>query len=127
MNIQSLNGNVFAGAVPQRQQSNSQGTVASATVQTNETVAAIQSQPQVHPEESSNREKLASAVSAANDFVSTVNNSVQFRIDDETGTSIVRVVDRQTNELIRQIPSEEMLAIAKALDTIKGLLVQQKA
>ena len=33
----------------------------------------------------------------------------------------------KTEELIRQIPSEEMLALAKALDTMKGLLIQQKA
>ena len=32
-----------------------------------------------------------------------------------------------TNEVIRQIPSEEMLEIAKALDRLQGLLVKQKA
>jgi len=52
---------------------------------------------------------------------------LQFNIDDETGKTIVKVVDATTNELIRQFPSEEMLSIAKAIDQMKGLLIQQKA
>ena len=40
---------------------------------------------------------------------------------------MVKVVDQSTKEVIRQIPSEEMLAIAKALDSLKGLLVRQTA
>ena len=40
---------------------------------------------------------------------------------------IVKVMDNATKEVIRQIPSVEMLAIAKALDKIQGLLIKQKA
>jgi flagellar protein FlaG len=55
-------------------------------------------------------------------------NNLEFSIDDSTGQTVVKVVDSSTKELIRQIPSEEMLAIAKALDgEIKGLLVRNKA
>ena len=73
------------------------------------------------------RDQLNSAVKATKDFVGTINSSLEFSIDDDTGTSIVKIIDKETKEIIRQIPSEEMLAIAKALDTIKGLLVRQKA
>lgn len=55
-------------------------------------------------------------------------NNLEFSIDDTTGQTVVKVVDSSTKELIRQIPSEEMLAIAQALDgEIKGLLVRNKA
>ena len=37
------------------------------------------------------------------------------------------MVDKATKEVIRQIPSEEMIAMAKALDSIKGLFVKQQA
>jgi len=40
---------------------------------------------------------------------------------------VVRIIDRATKEVIRQMPSEEMLSIAKALDSIKGLFVTQTA
>ncbi|KXB30459.1 hypothetical protein AT959_14095 [Dechloromonas denitrificans] len=62
-----------------------------------------------------------------NDFVGTINNSLKFSVDDETGKTIVKVMDVDTKEVIKQIPSEEMIAIAKAVDQLKGLLVQQKA
>jgi flagellar protein FlaG len=54
-------------------------------------------------------------------------SNLQFSVDDETGQTIVRVTDVQTGELIRQIPSEEMVALAKALDRMQGMLLQQTA
>jgi flagellar protein FlaG len=60
-------------------------------------------------------------------FVNTINSNLNFRVDDDTGEMVVKVVDATTKDVIRQIPSEEMLAIAKALDRIQGLLVNQKA
>ncbi|MBS1198574.1 MAG: flagellar protein [Proteobacteria bacterium] len=60
-------------------------------------------------------------------FVSPVNNDIQFSIDDETGITVVKVVDKSTNEIIRQIPGDEILQIAKALDRLQGLLVKQQA
>lgn len=73
------------------------------------------------------RQQLDQAVKAVNDFVNSVNDSLQFSVDDATGKTVVKVIDSSTKEVIKQFPSEEMLAIAKALDGIKGLLVHQKA
>lgn len=50
-----------------------------------------------------------------------------FTIDEDTGRTVVKVIDSATDEVIRQIPSEEILSIAKALDKLKGLLIQQEA
>lgn len=73
------------------------------------------------------REDLLTAAQAANEFISHVNDNLQFSVDDDTGKTIIKVVDSTTNEVIKQIPSEEMIAIAKAMDKLKGLLIQQKA
>ncbi len=83
--------------------------------------------PSAAQETGPSREQLESAVKAANDFVNGINNSIQFSLDKETGTPVIKVVDKVTKEVVRQIPSEEMLTIAKALDTVKGLLLHQKA
>jgi flagellar protein FlaG len=40
---------------------------------------------------------------------------------------VVKVVDAQTKELIRQIPSEEVLAVARNLERIKGFLLSETA
>ena len=50
-----------------------------------------------------------------------------FSIDDATEKLIVRVTDASTGELIRQLPSEEALAIARSLDRLQGLLLKQEA
>lgn len=72
--------------------------------------------------------QVQDAVKSMNDFVGTLNSSsLKFSVDDDTGKTIVKVMDSETNEVIKQIPSEEMIAIAKAVDQLKGLLVQQKA
>jgi flagellar protein FlaG len=90
-------------------------------------VAVVAAAPQAPQEAKPSRQQLDEAVKAVNDFVNPVNNSLQFRVDDDTGKTIVKVIDKATNEVIRQFPSEEMIAIAKALDGIKGLLFRQKA
>lgn len=73
------------------------------------------------------REALEKATRDMNDFVSPINSAIQFALDEDTGTTVVKVIDVATKDVIRQIPSEEMLSIAKAIDKVKGLLVQQKA
>jgi flagellar protein FlaG len=73
------------------------------------------------------REQVESAVAKANKVVQVTARDIQFSIDDETGSTVVKVVDRATKEVIRQIPSEEMLRIAEALDHLQGLLVKQQA
>lgn len=72
-------------------------------------------------------EEVQAAVKSINDFVKTVNNGIEFTVDNDTGRNIVKVIDNSTKQVIRQFPSEEALAIAKALDKVQGLLVQQKA
>ena len=69
--------------------------------------------------------KAASQVNEA--LKGTASSDLQFSVEGENKDVVVRVVDSQTKELIRQIPSEEMVAISKAMDNLSGLLVQQKA
>ena len=71
--------------------------------------------------------ELASAIDKVQDVTKTLANELKFSIDEDSGQTVVKIVDTATDEVIRQIPSKEMLAIAKALDQIQGLLIKQKA
>jgi flagellar protein FlaG len=73
------------------------------------------------------REEVESAVAKANKVVQATARDIEFTVDDQTDRTVVKVVDRATKEVIRQIPSEEMLRIAQALDHLQGLLVKQQA
>jgi flagellar protein FlaG len=53
--------------------------------------------------------------------------AVQFSSDAESGRVVVRVVNPETGELVRQIPSEDALSLARALGKLQGVFLQQKA
>jgi len=52
--------------------------------------------------------------------------SVRFSVDEESGDLVVRVVDRQTGDVIRQIPPEEMVRLHKHLDEMRGLIFSRQ-
>jgi len=58
---------------------------------------------------------LKQAVSQLNDFVQTVQRNLQFSIDKESGTMVVKVIDAKSEKVIRQMPSEETLKLARSL------------
>jgi flagellar protein FlaG len=71
--------------------------------------------------------QLKDAVSNINKSLQALSQDLVFSIDSDSNRTIVKVVDQKTNEVIRQIPSPEALEIAKALDTVQGLLIKQTA
>lgn len=73
------------------------------------------------------QEKQNEAVKKLNEFVTATNHALEFSVDEDSGRQLVKLIDTQTKEVIRQIPTEEALQIAKALDRFQGLLIQNKA
>ncbi len=61
------------------------------------------------------RQQLDQVVSQINDYVQNVQRSLQFSIDEISGRNVVKVIDKQTEEVIRQIPIEEVLTIARTI------------
>jgi len=76
---------------------------------------------------SSKETALEDAVSKLTDFVSNIRSEISFSIDENSGTRVVKVLDSQSKEVIRQIPSEEAIVLAQALDKLQGLFVRDKA
>lgn len=60
-------------------------------------------------------------------FVQASSHNLNFSVDKGSGRIIVKVVDQETGEVIRQIPAEETLAIANSLDTPRGVFIRSKA
>ncbi|MDQ7990745.1 MAG: flagellar protein FlaG [Candidatus Dactylopiibacterium sp.] len=73
------------------------------------------------------REDVEGAIEKVQENLPPVARNLQFSLDEDTGHTVVKVIDTTTDEVIRQIPSEEFLAISKALDRFHGLLIKQKA
>ncbi len=133
MNISSINGNVSGTSVgtSSRPATSEAPPTELRQLITRQASSAIEVQSEQSVSQTqkveANRQQLEEAVKQVNDFVKPINNSIQFSLDDDTGKTIVKVIDLATKDVIRQFPSEEMLSIAKALDKMQGLLIQQKA
>ncbi|WP_051278820.1 flagellar protein FlaG [Chitinilyticum aquatile] len=73
--------------------------------------------------------QIDEAVKQINETIKTLNKDVglEFSTDEDTKIKMVKLVDTQSKEILRQIPSQEVLNIAKAIDKLQGLLVRDKA
>ena len=83
--------------------------------------------PTSEPVATANREQVSNAVEKINQTIQSASQGVVFNLNNDFNRLIVTVVDQETNEVIRQIPSEEVLEIARSLDKLQGLLIKQTA
>jgi flagellar protein FlaG len=72
-------------------------------------------------------EKLTQAIKNINSALQERAQGLEFSVDSATDRTVVKVIDTHTHEVIRQMPSQEALEIAKALDQLQSLMGEQKA
>lgn len=60
-------------------------------------------------------------------FLRDAGHELSFAVDDDTGRTVISVRDPTTGELIRQVPSEEALRIARNLDRALPTLIRERA
>jgi len=70
---------------------------------------------------------LEQAVSSIEGFVQKITRDLDFSLDDSTGRMVVKVTDRASGDVVRQIPSEEALRLAENLEQVRSLLFQAEA
>lgn len=80
----------------------------------------------------SKQQELEQVVSKMSDFVQSLERDLNFSIDESSGRTVIKVIDSQSDEVIRQIPSEEALALLRRQvegknDDPRGLLFENKA
>jgi len=82
------------------------------------------SEQQVSPE------LVKQAVEQGNSLLQMVKRNLQFEVDDATKEQVVKIVDSDSGEVLRQIPSEEMLMFIKRMQELEGLqgsVIQDRA
>ncbi|MFA6014022.1 MAG: flagellar protein FlaG [Gallionellaceae bacterium] len=73
-------------------------------------------------------EQLENAIRDLNQSMKENNSNLAFSIDKETQQTVVKVMDAKTGEMIKQFPSKEAIALAKAIGEVQqGLLLKQQA
>lgn len=83
-----------------------------ATIQENEQVSA---------------EDLEAVIDRLNELMKDGQRSLNFSVDEDLGDVVIKVMDTETEELIRQIPNEEALKFAKNLEGVLGVIFNDRA
>ncbi|NDF74506.1 MAG: flagellar protein FlaG [Betaproteobacteria bacterium] len=91
------------------------------------TAARTTNAPSVQETAKVSRETVEAAANKIQSFVSSMSRDLNIFVDSSSGKAVIRVVDPQTNETIRQIPPEESLRLARMVDYLASLLVDQRA
>ncbi|MFQ3208543.1 flagellar protein FlaG [Pseudoalteromonas sp. SD03] len=71
-------------------------------------------------------EKLEKVVQQLQDFMGEMNRSLQFKVDEDSGRNVIKVIDKESGDLVKQYPSEEVLGIVAKLAEATGVLVDFK-
>ncbi len=69
-------------------------------------------------------EEVRESVANLNQHMQNLNRSLQFSVDETSGQTVVQVIDADTEELVRQIPAQELIDVKNALDKYRGILFQ---
>jgi flagellar protein FlaG len=70
---------------------------------------------------------LAELVGELSDLVQAVRRELRFSVDEESGRTVIRVVDSETGELVRQIPPEEVVNLVGRFKAEQAGLVSEQA
>jgi flagellar protein FlaG len=79
-------------------------------------------------EQQASTEQVENAVNNINKALKQSNKNLEFSVDESTKKQMFKLKDVETGDVIRQYPTEEMLAISRAIDQVQqGLLLKQEA
>lgn len=73
------------------------------------------------------RAQLEQTVADLNEAAQSHRRSLRFSVDEDSGRTVIRVVDLETDEVVRQIPPEEVLNVARHMDESAGALFRAEA
>jgi flagellar protein FlaG len=71
--------------------------------------------------------ELGNAVADLNKVAQANAQGVRFSVDEDSGRTVVKVVDTQTDTVLRQIPSVEALKLWRSIEQMQGVMLRDKA
>ncbi len=68
------------------------------------------------------REKLEEISELLNFEMKARSTNLDFQVDEPTNRVVVKVINRDTGDVIREVPSEAILRVSKNIEALKGIL-----
>ncbi|MBN2418729.1 MAG: flagellar protein FlaG [Deltaproteobacteria bacterium] len=70
-------------------------------------------------------EKIHRVSELMNDYVRSIQRDIQIKVDNKTGDVVVKVISKEDGKVIREIPPEELLALAAKMEELSGAFFDQ--
>ncbi len=135
MSVESMNASNVAASVQTvtsqqtatQQTSSAHASSAQAASQTNSVNTQATQSESVQDSQKMSAEEVQNVLDKMNEFMGKGQHNLNFSIDKDTDDMVVKVMDTETNEVIRQFPSEQTLKLAKHIDGMLGLILNENA
>ena len=88
---------------------------------------AANANPNAQRKAEQEKEPLENVVSNLNQLVRDLHRELRFSVDDASGDTVIKVIDSKTDEVLRQIPSEEVMRLRQRLEEAAGVIFQDSA
>jgi flagellar protein FlaG len=86
--------------------------------------SAVSSSKQISaPATRDDPEQVKAAAKQIEAYLKSVGRELEFRVDDDTGRTVITVRDVESGEVIRQIPGDETLRLARLLGAYSQALI----
>ena len=82
--------------------------------------------PDIKVDTEGDQKRLQQAVDRMNAKMVDGGRGLAFRVDPDLGRPVVTVTNKETGEVIRQIPNEVVIRIARSIEDTKGLLLNAR-
>lgn len=126
MQITDIVANLFSG--PRRPVAEARPVTQSTAASEKDVEAAVPaSAPEENAKDAISHAELKKAVDKINEKAQQVMRELKFSMDDNSNRVVIKVIDQNTKEVIREIPPEAVLHTADQIDTLQGILLKEKA
>lgn len=71
-------------------------------------------------------EQLEKVAQQLQDFIGTMNRGLEFSVDKDSGRDVIKVIDKNSGDLVKQFPSEEVLTLVAKLSEMVGGFIDAK-
>jgi len=114
----------FAGVEPKKTMPNIIENTKETAINSSEVTLSNINIQEVEKEEAP--QEVSQVIEEMNNSFQSMQRKLSFSIDDQLGDKIILVKDRETDEVVRQIPSEELVVLRKKMDDVIGILFDTK-
>lgn len=96
------------------------------------TIEENESKPSQNQEEFGDKKEVITTPQLENvakqlqEFIGKMNRGLEFTVDEDSGRDVIKVIDKNSGDIIKQYPSEEVLSLVAKLSEATGNFVDSK-